>query len=86
MLHEEGWDADEKVVFYKHLEKAGMKDRLILSACQSDILHLRKISEDLNTLCVSTAWHQVSHIQSHIYELISDLTDVQEDITHPDEE
>ena len=81
MQHEEGWDIEEKVAFYKSLGKAGMKDRLILSACQSDILSLRKIARDLEALCVSTAWNQVDHIQTHIDELISDLIDVQEDIT-----
>ena len=86
MQHEEGWDIEEKVAFYKALGKSGMKDRLILSACQSDILLLRKIARDLETLCVSTAWHQVDHLQTHIDELISDLIDVQEDITDPDEE
>ena len=86
MQHEEGWDIDEKCAFYKSLGNAKMKDRLILSACQSDILSLRKIARDLETLCVSTAWHQVDHLQTHINELISDLIDVQEDITNPDEE
>ena len=81
MQHEEGWDIEEKVVFYKSLGKAGMKDRLILTACQSDILALRKIARDLEESCVSTAWNQVDHIQGHIDELISDLIDVQEDIT-----
>ena len=86
MQHEEYWDADEKDVFYKHMMIAGMKDKLILSACTSDILLLRKIAHDLNTLCVSTAWNQSDHIQTHISELISDLIDIQEDITNPDEE
>ena len=91
MQHEEYWDADEKLAFYKELGKAGMKDRLILSACQSDILLLRKIARDLETLCVSTAWNQVDHLQTHVTELISDLIDVQEDVTEsvpafPDEE
>ena len=81
MQHEEYWDADEKAVFNEQMIKAGMKDKLILSACTSDILLLRKISHDLEALCVSTAWHQVDHIQGHIVELISDLIDVQEDIT-----
>jgi|TARA_R100000482_G_scaffold112406_1_gene54932 hypothetical protein len=83
MQHEEYWDANEKAAFYKSLGKVRnlRKDRITLSACQSDILLLRKISHDLEALCVSTAWEQVDHIQGHIDELISDLIDVQEDIT-----
>tara|TARA_Y100000592_G_C5343450_1_gene255371 strand:+ start:403 stop:666 length:264 start_codon:yes stop_codon:yes gene_type:complete len=86
MQHEEYWDAEEKAVFFEHMITAGMKDKLILSACTSDILLLRKISHDLEALCVSKAWNQVDHIQGHITELISDLIDVQEDITDPEEE
>tara|TARA_Y100001938_G_scaffold150863_1_gene243938 strand:- start:2213 stop:2485 length:273 start_codon:yes stop_codon:yes gene_type:complete len=72
---------DEQVEFYRNLGKANHKDRIILTACQSDILTLRKVARKLDKMCVSTAWDSVEHLQTHINELISDLIDMQEEIT-----
>jgi len=76
---------DEQVVFYRHLRNANRKDSIVLSACQSDIQTLRRVSRELDKMCVSTAWDSVVHLQTHIDELISDLIDMQEDITDQEE-
>ena len=61
------------------------KDQIVMSACRSDIETLRKVSRELDKLCVSTAWECVSHIQGHLDELASDIVDIQESITNPEE-
>tara|TARA_R100000353_G_C6357259_1_gene155075 strand:- start:216 stop:488 length:273 start_codon:yes stop_codon:yes gene_type:complete len=78
---DEEMTADEMLDFYRNLGKANRRDRIVLSACQSDILTLRRVGRDLDKMCVSTAWDSVEHIQTHIDELISDLIDMQEEVT-----
>ena len=80
-MDDEMFDADEMLDFYRSLRKANHRDRIVLSACQSDIHTLRKVSRELSKMCVSTAWDSVDHLQTHIDELISDLIEVQEEIT-----
>ena len=77
--------ADEQIEFYRNLRNANRKDRIVLSSCQSDIQTLRRVSKELDMMCVSTAWDSVVHLQTHIDELISDLIDMQEDITDQEE-
>ena len=80
-MDEEMFDPDEMLDFYRSLRKANHRDRIVLSACQSDIHTLRKVSSELSKMCVSTAWNSVDHLQTHIDELIADLVAVQEEIT-----
>ena len=77
---------EEHVAFYGSLRDKSPKDQIVLSACQSDIEILRKVSRELDKLCVSTVWDSVSHIQGHLDELASDIVDIQDSITNPDEE
>ena len=77
---------EEHVAFYGSLRDKSPKDQIVLSACQSDIEILRKVSRELDKLCVSTVWDSVSHIQGHLDELASDIHEIQDSITNPDEE
>ena len=76
---------EEHVAFYGSLRDKSPKDQVVLSACQSDIESLRRVSRELEKLCVSTAWNSVDHIQTHIEELIADILEIQDSITNPDE-
>tara|TARA_B100000073_G_scaffold287437_1_gene249267 strand:+ start:811 stop:1077 length:267 start_codon:yes stop_codon:yes gene_type:complete len=77
---------EEYALFYGSLRDKSPKDQIVLSACQSDIAVLRKVSRELDSLCVSTAWNSVNHIQTHIEELIADIHEIQDSILNPDEE